>query len=248
MIIRRLFFLFLAAMLPACKAPAVASPAPTLQAVQVYYPASLQPWADQLTGCASSLPQLGLYLMPSASPSRALHPNDVILQMGNPGGNTDGEYLVQVGWEQLVVIVNSSNPLLQLSDEELQQVFSGQLTHWEGKPAKAIQVWVLPENEPSRMIFDAIVDENQPLAPNTKVAPDPLAVLEAVSADETAIGYLPQSFLSAGSRSAGEKVKILQLSNTLEKELRQPVLAASQKEISGTVRDLLVCLQHSGIQ
>ncbi len=226
----------------------MATPASTPAAIQVYYPAALQPWVDKLAGCASQIPQVALYVFPSASPAKSLGPHDIVLQLGPPSETPAGAYQAQIGWEQVVVIVNQANPVTSIATDELRQILTGQVTHWDGSPALAIQVWVLPQGEPTRQIFDQAVELALPLAPETWQAPDPSAMLDAVSKDKGALGYLPGSFMPSANSSSQGRVKIVQLEPSLEQALHQPVLALTLGEPAGTERELIVCAQDSGMR
>jgi hypothetical protein len=93
------------------------------------------------------------------------------------------------------------------------------------------------------VIFDQVVLQTQPLTSQAMLAPDPAAMLEAISKDENSIGYLPASFLlSSGSVNPGE-VNLVQLDQPLETALDQPVVALTQAEPQGLLRSLLVCLE-----
>jgi ABC-type phosphate transport system substrate-binding protein len=163
--------------------------------------------------------------------------------LGQPVLGTNSTYLSQVGHEQIDVIVNRDNPVSQLSTAELRSIFSGQQATWNNASAMPIQVWVLPEADPLRVIFDQTVLQTLPLASNAMLAPDPTAMLEAISKDVNSIGYLPASFLnSTGSIDPGV-VQIVQLDQSLESTFDQPVVALTLGEPQGLVRSLLVCLE-----
>ena len=98
----------------------MSTPAPTPQAINVIYPAALQPWADAIAGCSSGDPQVAVYFLQSEILDTNVGPNDIVLQLGSPDLSSDGIYLSQVGWEQVVVVVNKENPLSQLSNAELE--------------------------------------------------------------------------------------------------------------------------------
>ena len=76
------------------------------------------------------------------------------------------------------------------------------------------------------------------------LAPDSVAMLEAVAGDPNAIGYLPGSFLASGDETLVNKVKTIQLDEALETDLLQPILALTQNEPSGLMRELLICVQN----
>jgi len=230
-------------LLAACGAPQVSTPAPTPQAIDLTYPPALQPWADKLAGCASSNPLIGLYVNPSTSSDAEILPDDILLELGQPTQVNGSIYLSQVGREQIDVLVNQGSPVSQLSTDDLRSIFSGQQITWNNSSAQPIQVWVLPEGDPAREIFDQAVLQTLPVSSQAMLAPDPSAMLEAISKDVNSIGYIPASFLnSTGSVDPGE-VQIVQLDQSIETALDQPVVALTQGEPQGLLRSLLVCLQ-----
>ena len=241
------FFLGLIALLVACDSPESATPKPTPQAIRVYYPASLQAWADELARCAINVPEVALYYKQTTSLAADITSSDITLEFGQLAQDKTGMHVYRIGEEQVVVVVNRSNPISQLSTDKLRQIYSGQLLNWENDAGKPIQVWVLPKGDPIRSIFDQTVLQAQMLAPEARLAPDPKAVEEAISSDETAIGYLPSSFLSNSGTVNTTVVNIIQLEAALNKDLKQPVLAITLDEPSGYKRSLLVCLQNSNL-
>jgi phosphate transport system substrate-binding protein len=226
-----------------CAAPDIYTPAPTPGAINIVYPSTLQPWAEMLANCGSNNPQIALYFMQSTNLDPDIRPNDIMLELGQTTQDNADSYLYQIGWEQVVVIVNKDNQLSQISNDDLRAIISGQVSKWEGGSGQPIQVWVLPEGEPTRTVYDNFVMSAQPLTTEAMLAPDPGVMLEVISKDADAIGYLPGSFLSRGDSSFVSKVKILQVEPSLEAELRQPVIAIVQSEPKGLLRNLLVCLQ-----
>ena len=232
--------------LASCGTPQIATPGPTPEAIRVYTPPSLQPWADKLANCADNDPLVAIYLLPAGGSDASLNQGDIQLELGQPSILKRDEQLFQVGWEQVVVVVNQANPISALSDEQVLRIFSGEETSWESEAGKRIQVWVLPEDEPTRIVFDNSFGLTQVLAPAAKLAPDPIAMMKAISTDEKAIGYLPLSFIDNGNSSSAGDIKIVQLDSTAEEKLKQPVLAFTASEPTGRIRDMLVCLQNSG--
>ncbi len=243
--LKYILFMGLVLILVACQSPPAATPAPTPEAVRVYYPPSLQPWADKLASCATKEPQVALYFVPSANPVDDIGANDIALEIGQPDGVANSNYIAQIGWEQVVLVVNQANPLSQMTSDKLKQVLSGQVTEWTADSAHTIQIWVLPQGDPVRKIFDHALGLAQPMAPDTHLAPDPTAILEAVAADEDALGYVPQSFMRDNRVITDGGVKVLQVENSVQQALHQPVLAYTLSEPSGYGRDLLVCVQNS---
>ncbi len=230
-------------LLSACGTPQVSTPAPTAQAIGVTYPPALQPWADKLSGCAIGNPRVALFFNPSNSPGASILANDIVLELGQPAANEAGRYLSQVGSEQIVVIVNKANPLEQLSNDEAGLIFAGQQSTWSDGSGQPIQLWALPDGDPARRVFDQTILPTQPLTTQAMLAPDPTAMLQAISQNPNSIGYLPASFLNATGSVNPSDVHIVQLEQSAETALHQPVVAITQGEPVGLLRSLLVCLQ-----
>jgi ABC-type phosphate transport system substrate-binding protein len=167
-----------------------------------------------------------------------------VLELGNPSQTDASTFLSQLGFEQIAVVVNQDNDLSQLSINMLQSIYSGQLSFWENSPGKPIVVWVLPGGDPVRTLIDSALMQSISLTSEAMLAPDPVAMLEAVAGDPNAIGYLPGSFLDIGDPTLVSKVKTMQLDETLEEEINQPVIAVTQNEPRGLMRDLLICVQN----
>jgi hypothetical protein len=240
---KRLMLFGLVLLLSACRNPDVSTPAPTPEAINVTYPSALQAWADKSSNCASNDPQIALYFTQSDTLDTTIHANDIVLELGQTTLDSADSYLSQVGWEQVIVVVNKDNPLSQLSKDELKSIYSGQILNWENGSGQPIQVWVLPEGESTRTIFDDAIIFNQSLTTEAMLAPDPAAMIEAISKNINAIGYLPGSFLTTDDSPDTSNVKIVQLETSLVSELQQPVIAITPNEPTGVLRNLLVCLQ-----
>jgi len=240
---KHLLLLGLILLLAACGVPEESTPAPTPEAIQVVYPAALKPWADKFAGCASTNPLVALYFNQSPGVDTNIDPNNVVLELGEPTQNEGISYLSQVGLEQIALIVNQDNNLSKLSSDTFQSIYSGQTQSWDGDSGQRIQVWVLPNGDPVRMYLDSAVLDSYPLTSEAHLAPDPEAMLEAISRDTNAIGYLPGSFLTSGDPALVSKVKNIQLDASLKEELNQPIVAMTQTEPSGLMRELLVCVQ-----
>ena len=232
-------------LLNACGVPEESTPAPTPEAIHIKFPPALKPWADKIAVCASSNPLIALYFNQSPTQDNNIGINEVALELGETSQLDMASYLSQIGWEQIVVIVNQDNELFHLPTGMLQSIYSGQTSGWDNDPGQPIQVWVLPNGDPVRTYFDHAVLQSSSLTSEAMLAPDPEALLETISLDANAIGYLPESILSAHDPNLVSKVKIIQLDTPLKEELYLPVIALSHSEPEGLIRELLVCVQSA---
>jgi phosphate transport system substrate-binding protein len=182
---------------------------------------------------------MALYVDEVSATSLDFRSVDLAFRIGNEVGSY---FAAPVGYEQIVVIVNADNPLSRLSIDQLQVLFTGQLTQWDvlGGSQQMAQVWSYPEGDDVRQVFDDAILGGQRLTTFAQLAPDPQAMLEAVSDDPAAIGYLPERWLKDG---LNPNVRVLPLAQTLADSLRQPILALAVTEPEGITRTLLLCLQ-----
>lgn len=240
---KHLLLFSLVLLLVACGTPASSTPAPTPEAINFIYPEALQPWADKLGACATDNPLVGLYFIPSPVSNSTIQANEIVLELGDPSPREEASYIFQIGWERIVVVTSQANKLSQLTIDELRSIYSGQTLKWGDGIGQPIKVWVFPIGDPIRTLFDQAVMEAHSITTEAMLAPDPGAMLEAVSKDASAIGYLPESFITSDDAARTSNVKIIPLVGSANEQLHQPVLAITQTEPQGLMRDLLVCLQ-----
>jgi hypothetical protein len=238
-------FLFVIITLASCAKADIATPAPTQEAINVFYPPTMQFWADSLANCASNDPHIALYFFPLFTPSE-VGGKDILLGLGQATQDDGDAFLSQVGWDQLVIVVNASNKTSHLSQEEIEQIFSGKVTEWMGGQKLPVKVWVFPSDDPNTKVFNKVLMGDLSLTSEAHLAPDAKAMIEAVSQNPGAIGFLPESILKSSETSLVEALKIISLPAAFNTEFHQPVIAITQTEPKGFLRQLLICLQNSG--
>jgi hypothetical protein len=240
---KRLLYAVLTIFLVSCSTPEIRTPAPTPEPIQVIYSPSLSPWANKISTCASKNPLIALYYNPSPIVDMNINLNSVVLQLGESSESVDNSSLSQIGWEQIAVISNQERDLSQLTRSDLQSIYSGITKSWDGDTGQPIQVWVFPVEQAVRKYFDQAVLQSYPITTEARLAPDPDAMLQAISNDPNAIGYIPESIISSSDPALVSKVKILQVDKSLQDELHQPVIAITKNKPEGLIRELLVCVQ-----
>ncbi len=242
---RFLIFLFLTA----CAPFTTVAPPPTRQAVRASLPPALRTWGSRLQACAAKDPGTDLFVEEKASSDPAAGQADVAFHLVQPPGPIPAS-LVQVGAEDIVLLVNAGNPVEKLSQAQLGDLFAGKITRWEAlAPAPKgftgeVQVWTYPASEELRRVFESALFHDGNSQAQPMLAPDPQAMLEAIASSEMAIGYAPMSWLKTLSPDLEKNLKQVQLEPALSQALHAPVLAASAAEPQGAVRALLVCLEQ----
>jgi phosphate transport system substrate-binding protein len=121
-------------------------------------------------------------------------------------GNTPKE--IVVARDGIAVVVNPQNPVNELDVQQLAQIFTGSLTRWNqvgGGSKKEILIFSRESSSGTYVFFQEHVLKNKDYAPKTKLMPATSAIIEAVSADKDAIGYVGLGYALA----AKDRVKII---------------------------------------
>jgi len=191
---------------------------------------------EALHACAKTHPDIALFLW--ESPTLSLDTVDASFHL-RIGGSSDSSIIAfPLAQDEIMIVVHPNNPIQHLSKDDLQDIFSGKVNDWNdlGRLSESIQVWIYPEGDDLRQVFDLVILGSEQNTSRAFIAPDPDAMLEAVSSDEAAIGYLPKSWLT-------ENVKAIELSETDVESLTQTVLAVTKANPQGAALILLSCLQ-----
>lgn len=233
---RLAFISGVALLLHACLAPPTATPPPTLHPMEVALTPSLTPMRAALHACAGAQPEIALILAETPLSSLDITSTELALRFGLP--HEASNYAVPLAREEILVVVNSDNPVSVISTSSLRAIFDGQIDHWEdvGGENLGIEVWILPEGDEFTQLFQLTILEKAPFSSLAHLAPDPAAMVEAIRTDPAAIGFLPGAWLPEG-------VRPLRLENKTRRAMQQPVLALSNGELDGVAREFVHCLQ-----
>ncbi len=243
MLNRFLPFLSLAALLlaSACSVAPIEAPVqPTAQAVVVSITPAAAGWGRSIRDCAAAHPEAGLFLIETPAPALDPMKADLLIRLGEPG---QAEwYAAQIGQEEITMIAHPDLAGIHISAANLAGLMSGEITNWNRLqgPDQGVQVWTYPKGDELRQALDAAVKTK--VTADANLAPDPQAMLDAVSQNPGAIGYAPASWLKDQPETA---VQRLDVDPELSAALHLPVLALSAAEPQGLPRALLICMQKN---
>ncbi len=108
----------------------------------------------------------------------------------------------------VIIIVNKDNDIKNISIPELQKIYTGTINNWSGLKGKDIKILPLSYNEDSsleKLFSDKVITTNKKDV-SVKL-PDPLSVIETVSKERGAIGFIPRIL-------SEDIVKVLKLNET----------------------------------
>ncbi len=234
--ISRILFSAAAIWLAACSSPPTATIPPAPIPVSVSYSPYLARIQDALHTCALELPQAAVFFNQTSGSEQDFQDHDLFIWWGEKPAGID--YAYQLSEDALVVIVNPENPKQELSQQELNALFSGRIETWTdiGVLDEQVKVWIFPETNLLSETFTMEALGEQRFTRLASVAPSPQAMLESVAGDPGAIGFLPRSWLS-------QDVSVINIDPVLQNQLIKPLLALTHTDPEGELQALLGCLQ-----
>jgi phosphate transport system substrate-binding protein len=114
---------------------------------------------------------------------------------------------IAVARDGIAVVVNSSNPVNELSMEQLAKMFTGAYTRWNqiGGPDEEIIVLSRESSSGTYVFFQEHVLKKQDYTQHAKLMPATSAIIQSVSTDKWATGYVGLGYALA----AKDKIKII---------------------------------------
>ncbi|MBN2678294.1 MAG: hypothetical protein JXR32_09585 [Anaerolineaceae bacterium] len=172
------------------------------------------------------------------SPNLASGEYDVVIQIGQP--SDEHSFHTQIGTVEIIFVINPSNPVTEVSQQELGAILLNMITDWHTispqmhPMAFPIHVWNYPPGDDVREMIETTLLSGQSIT-QSHLAPDQSAMLEAILADPAAIGVILNEF-------PHESIKELAVQSILPLNFKQPVIASFAETPSGELQELTACL------
>jgi len=228
----RKILILLTLIFTACSQPLEYAQPPTPQTIRIAFLTGLSPLADLIQFCISERPED--YFVVHETPLLPLNnQTDLVLWLGEKPASFS--FAAPIGWESISVVLNQHNPLNHLRSEDVRALFSGNVTNWkqlEGEE-RPVSVWVYPDEDEIQHQFASFLEANRPFTSLAFLATTPAIVIEAVSSDPGAIGFIPTAWIDASVKPVRLEVESPSL----------PILVLSTTEPIGAARDFIACLQ-----
>jgi ABC-type phosphate transport system substrate-binding protein len=233
--------LLLCGIISACAHVPITTPSATQQAIRILLPAALQPLAAGLQACAAAQPEIVVFVEETEADSAI--PADLTISLGEPAAAP--AYAVALASEDLLIVINPKNKLDTLSAANLRSLYVGEITTWEngrlgvslGSLLGEVQVWDYPASDSLHKIFQRVVLKDGLVTSLASLVPTPAAMLEAISTNPQAVGYLPRAWLK------GDQVHEINVDADVAAALDLPILALADHEPIGALRTFVACLQ-----
>ena len=167
---------------------------------------------------------------------------------------------ITVARDGIAVVVNLRNPASELSMEQLSEIFTGAYARWNqvGGPDEEIIVLSRESSSGTYVFFQEHVLKKQDYTQRAKLMPATSAIIQSVSTDRWAIGYVGLGYALA----ARDKVKILaikteesspavfpseQTVKSGQYVIARPLYLYTNGQAVGTVKDFIdFCLSDQG--
>jgi hypothetical protein len=155
---------------------------------------------------------------------------DLFFRLGEP--DPLPPFVAQIAAEELLIIVNPANRSASLTLDQVADIFSGRMRRWSeiGGDDREIKVGVPVKADETRQVFQQEVLQGGLVTPNAFLSPHPSAMLEAVTGNPDAIGYIPKAWNTSAV-------------STIYLGIEMPVLVVADQEPQGIARQLVACLQ-----
>lgn len=189
------------------------TPPATPRVVTVYSTSAAQPWLEPFYACAGSSAVISRVDDPSAA--------DVILRVGEPEFLASPAY--QIDMEEILIVTHRQSPVQNLTLEEARALFVGQ-------GDASVQVWVYASDEDVQEVFDQFVMEGRSVTPSARLAVNPQRMSDTLVNEPETVGILPRHWKMGDTREVFSVASV-------------PVLAITNSEPHGAVKELIACLQ-----
>jgi len=224
-------------LLTACTGPT----AENLATLKIGITPNLTSIKPEIHRCASNLP---IHVFQVEQPFNTLFIKDLdaIIHVGTPP--LEAGFSTQIGKTKLAIILNSGNPISTIEASLLKSILTGKITDWQAvspgdfSSPTPIQVWSYPDEDDVRKLVEDGFLKGIPISPFSRFVPDGQAMVAAVMADPSAIGFITEL-------TSHDQVHIVDINSADAFNLAQPILASLSKIPEGDLKLLLACLADS---
>jgi len=108
-----------------------------------------------------------------------------------------------IGQDGIAIIIHRMNTIPALTVEQVRTLFQGRVTRWSqiGGPDLPVTVVSREAGADTRLAFDALVMGDRRITPGARLALSSQSMVEIVSSEPGAVGYVSMAFLNEQVRS-----------------------------------------------
>jgi len=242
-----LFSILAVLLLSACAPTQTESVIKPIETIPVQITTSLTNWIPRLNTCAEPLTDANLLI--NILPPEDLDPQsaDLIIRFGPK--TPDDDFLTVLAYGNLVFIVHPDFPLDEISAQSLYALFNGSIKNWSQLEEiqsgdieydLPLNLFSYGENNDLHKLLSKALMENNLVTKKAIYTPSFENMLQSIAQTPGSLGYLLKSQLN--NHVNGLKITN---PNELSISLEQPILAIANETPTGSLRQLLLCLQNT---
>jgi hypothetical protein len=146
---------------------------------------------------------------------------DIVLRVGEPKVLTSSAF--QIDSEDILIVTHRQSPVQNLTLEAARALFAG---YGDSR----VQVWVYSPEEDVQEVFDQFVMASLSVTSSARIAATPQQMSDTLVNESNAVGILPRHW------KAGDDREVFKVATV-------PVLALTNSEPQGVIKELIACLQ-----
>ena len=150
---------------------------------------------------------------------------------------------VEIARDGLAIILNPSNPITNLTLNQVRDIYSGAISDWSslGGPAKKVHVITREDGSGTRSAFESLVMGKTQITPRAIVQNSNGAVRQLVAGDPDAIGFMSLGLVDATVKAVELDGVVASRTNIVNGTygLSRPFLFLSRSQPSGIVKDFI---------
>ena len=233
-------------LLTACQAelsPVIETP--TLEIINIQVTPATAHWMDSVAECSQQIPNFGVYRQILPISELDLGATDLMIRLGQK--QESDPFVTVLGTEEIVLVIGEDVPVSSLNLQTIQSIFTGNFTDWrqvsevkesEGDGDQPIRVLSYPPENELRSLFETSFLGSNKITSDSTIFYIEETLNDLLMQHPNAIGYTLKSQVPQG-------VRTLSISGDNPQPGLQYVLAITQQEPIGKLRELLLCLQNT---
>lgn len=243
MFVRKIPWFFVAIFLAGCGSSVVsATPEPAPEIREIGLSPSMQVFAPVFFNCALEQPGFQIITQEMGSDGEQHFAGDFLIHWGNV--DEVSGYAGVIGEDYWIMVVHPNNPVESLTSQQVIEIYAGSIQTWsEVVPGSLgfdgeVQKWAYPSESDIENVFEEFLQIQTLKSQNIALAPNPAAMIQVISGNPVAIGFIPASWKT-------DSVKEVSIEDVSYASRQVPLVVLSSTEPTGKELKWLLCVQDA---
>jgi hypothetical protein len=200
----------------------------TPEVIKVQYTPSTSTWLPVFDSCAQNL--LLIIFSERRYPIYFDTDSPIAIRIGE--SSTNGWTSFQIGKTDILIILNTENPISKLTGLQVKGIFSGKINNWKEINGfdLPIQIWIYPNGDDVQQTFEQLMMNSSPISPKAHIAETPSKMQDEIVNNKNSIGFV------ARNMNTGNVVEAFSINNI-------PVIIMTPTIPQYPITEILTCMQ-----